>query len=152
MASGTFVLFSKNKNHLNTSDISGATVKFALVTSAYSPDTSVTGNSVWADVSANEISAGNGYLAGGVAPGSVTSTAITGGYKLTTANPSWSASGGNIPAFRYVVAYVSGTLWGMTNPLIGYFVGDSTPADVPATTSGNSLTINTPAAGWFDAT
>jgi len=40
----------------------------------------------------------------------------------------------------------------MTNPLIGYFLGDTTPADVPATTVGNPLTINCPANGWFDIT
>jgi len=50
------------------------------------------------------------------------------------------------------VLYVSGSLWSMTNPLIGYFLGDTTPADVPATTVGNSLTINCPANGWFDIT
>lgn len=48
--------------------------------------------------------------------------------------------------------YVSGTLWGMTNPLVGYFVGDSTPADIPLTTSGNSITVTVPAGGWFDIT
>lgn len=150
MASGTFTLFSKNKDDIRINDIVGATVKIALVSSAWTPDSSVTGNSVWADMSANEIAAGNGYTAGGAALASMVATAISGGYKFSSASPSWSASGGNIPAWRYAVIYVVGTLWGMTNPVIGYFVGDSTPADIPATTSGNSLTINTPAGGWFD--
>lgn len=150
MASGTFTLFSKNKDDLRINDLVGATVKIALVSSAWTPDSSVTGNSVWADMSANEIAAGNGYTAGGAALASMVATAISGGYKFSSASPSWSASGGNIPAWRYAVIYVVGTLWGMTNPVIGYFVGDSTPADIPATTSGNSLTINTPAGGWFD--
>ncbi len=150
MASGTFTLFSKNKDDLRINDLVGATVKIALVTSAWTPDTSVTGNSLWAEISANEIAAGNGYTAGGVSLSALVATAISGGYKFSSASPSWSASGGNIPAWRYAVIYVSGTLWGMTNPVIGYFVGDNTPADIPATTSGNSLTINTPAGGWFD--
>ena len=150
MASGTFTLFSKNKDDIRINDLVGATVKIALVSSAWTPDSSVTGNSVWADMSANEIAAGNGYTAGGAALASMVATAISGGYKFSSASPSWSASGGNIPAWRYAVIYVVGTLWGMTNPVIGYFVGDSTPADIPATTSGNSLTINTPADGWFD--
>jgi len=38
----------------------------------------------------------------------------------------------------------------MTNPLVGYFVGDSTPADIPATTVGNTLTLTCPSGGWFD--
>lgn len=48
--------------------------------------------------------------------------------------------------------YVSGTVDGYVNPLIGYFLGDSAPADVPATTDTNTLTITVPAGGWFDIT
>ena len=62
------------------------------------------------------------------------------------------ASGGSIPAWRYGVMYVSGSLWGKTSPVIGYFLGDSTPADVPATTDGNPLTIQVNANGWFGVT
>jgi hypothetical protein len=46
--------------------------------------------------------------------------------------------------------YLSGTVWGQVNPLIGYFLGDSTPADIPLTTAGNTITVNQNAAGWFD--
>ena len=46
--------------------------------------------------------------------------------------------------------YISGTVEGVTNPLLGYFLGDSAPADVPATTSTNTLTITCHASGWFD--
>lgn len=152
MAAGTVTLFSKNKDDIRINDIVAATVKLALITSAWTPDATVTGNSVFADASANEIAAGFGYSAGGVALASMVATAIAGGFKFSSANPSWSASGGSIPAHRYYLLYVVGTLWGMTNPLIGYFVGDSTPADIPATTSGNNLTVTVPAGGWFDAT
>lgn len=152
MAAGTFTLFSKNKNHINTSDIAAATVKMAIVTSAWTPDTTVTGNSLWADVSANEIANGNGYTTGGVSLTTVASTAITGGYKLTSDAASWTASGSGIPAHRYYVIYLSGTVWGLVNPLIGYFIGDSTPADIPLTTSGNSITATPAAGGWFDET
>lgn len=151
MASGNVTLFSKNKDDIRANDLTGATIKLALVSSSWTPDASTTGNSVWADVSANEVS-GNGWTAGGETLASVVATAISGGYKLASASPSKTASGGSIPAFRYGVFYVSGSLWSMTNPLIGYFLGDSTPADVPATTVGNSLTINCPANGWFDIT
>ena len=151
MESGNVTLFSKNKDDIRINDLVGATIKLALVSSSWTPDTSTTGNSVWADVSANEVS-GNGWTAGGETLASVVATAISGGYKLASASPSKTASGGNIPAFRYCVLRVSGTLWGMTDPLIGYFLGDSTPADVPATTTGNALTINCPANGWFDLT
>lgn len=152
MAAGNFTLFAKNKADLRINDLVGATIKFALVTSAAAIDASVTGNSLWADISANEIAAGNGYTAGGATVGSPAATAITGGYKFSTANPSWTASGGAIPANRYWVMYVSGTLWGKTNPLIGYFLGDATPADIPQTTAGNTLSAACPAGGWFDET
>ena len=150
-SSGDVTLFSKNKDDFRVNDIVGATIKAALVSSSWTPDTSTTGNSVWADVSANEVS-GNGWTAGGETLTSVVATAISGGHKVSSASPSKTATGGSIPAFRYVVLYVSGSLWSMTNPLIGYFLGDSTPADVPATTVGNPLMINCPADGWFDIT
>lgn len=149
---GTFTLYSKNKDIINTAELAGATVKACLVTSSYTPDATVTGHYLYSDVSANEIANGNGYTTGGATVGTLASTAISGGYKFSSASPSWTASGGNIPAFRYVVFYVSGTFNGKTNPLIGYFVGDSAPADVPATSDGNPLTLTTPANGWFTAT
>jgi hypothetical protein len=77
-------------------------------------------------------------------------TAITNGFMFDSADPSWTASGSGIPAHRYYVMYVVGTLWGKTNPLIGYFIGDNTPADIPLTASGNPLTVTVNASGWFD--
>ncbi len=152
MTASAFTLFSKNKNHINTADLAGATVKLALVSSAWTPDASVTGNYLWADVSANEIANGQGYTTGGATLASLVSTAISGGYKFSSAAPVWTASGTGIPAHRYYVMYLSGTVWGLVNPLIGYFLGDNTPADVPLTTAGNTLTVTPSASGWFDQT
>jgi hypothetical protein len=66
---------------------------------------------------ATEISAGNGYTAGGNAA-STTSSAQTGGvYKLILASPAtWTATGGSLGPFRYAVLYDS-----TTNNLIGYW-------------------------------
>jgi hypothetical protein len=64
----------------------------------------------------------------------------------------WTASGTGIPAWRYGVLYYLGTLNGKVNPLVGYFLGDSTPADVPLTTSTNTLTITPSASGILTAT
>ena len=52
-----------------------------------------------------EISAGNGYTAGGVAVTVTSSSQTSGTYKLIVENPVISASGGAIGPFRYVVLY-----------------------------------------------
>lgn len=147
MAANAFVIFSKNKDDLRINDLVGSSIKLALVSSSYTPSSGETGNSVWADVSAYEIASTGGYAAStltGVA------TAITNGVKFSSGNAVWTAAGGSISAFRYAVMYYNGTLWGMTNPLIGYILCDNTPADIPATTTGNTVTITCPSGGWFD--
>lgn len=151
MAAGAVTLYSINKDDLNINDLVGATVNLALVTSSYTPDVTVTGHNEWADVSANEITTAGGYTTGGQALTSKVATSITGGFKFSSASPTWTATGGSIDAWRYGVIYVVGSLWGLTNPVIGYFVGDSTPANIPATTVGNTLTVTVPSGGWFDA-
>lgn len=144
--------YAKNLNLLKTSDLSGVTIKMLLTTSTYVPDTTNTGNAVLADVT-NELANGNGYTTGGATGGSpAVATFSTTGYKFSTGNVSWTASGGSIPAWRNGVLYVSGSLWGLTSPLLAFFVGDSAPADVPATANGNTLQINCPANGWFTIT
>lgn len=143
--------YANNIDLLKLSDLTGATIKLLLTSSAYTPNTTETGHTVLADIT-NELANGNGYTTGGATLTSPTITAITGGFKFSTANASWTASGAGIPAWRYGVIYVSGAFWGITSPLLGYFTGDSAPADVPLTASGNTLQINCPANGWFTDT
>lgn len=120
-----------------------------LTASTYTPDTDNAGHSVLADIT-NELANGNGYTTGGVALSSPTIADFsTTGYKFSTGNASWTASGSGIPAWRYGVIYVVGSLWGLSSPLLGYFTGDSAPADIPLTAAGNSLQVNCPANGWF---
>ena len=151
-AAGPFELYRANLDDLRMQDLPGATIKIALVSSAYTADLTNTGHSVWADVSANEIANGNGYTTGGYTLLSDAVAAITNGFNYDAADPTWTASGGSIPAWRRAVVYVSGSLWGKTNPLICSCLGDATPADVPATTDGNPLTITINAAGIFGLT
>lgn len=76
-------------------------------------------NAVKADIT--EISAGNGYTAGGNSA-AITSAAQTGGVmKLVLANPAtWTASGGSIGPFRYAVLY-NDTPSSPAKPLIGWY-------------------------------
>lgn len=150
-APGTFTFYANNLDVEKLSDLVSANIRLALVSSAYTPNNSETGHTVWADVSANELANGNGYTTGGASlTGAV--AAITNGFKFSTGNASWTGSGAGIPAWRYAVMYYLGSLWGVTNPLIGYFVGDSLPQDVPLTAATNILQLNCPANGWFTKT
>ena len=154
MAAGAFTFPQLTKlNFFNATNLlNGTTTNFriALVSSAWTPVPST--NEVWADVSANEIANGNGYTTGGGTLTGVTLSQTAGTVKFTSSAFVWTASGGSIPAWRYGVVYYSGTLNSKVNPLVGYFLGDSTPADVPATTSGNTLTITPNASGILSAT
>lgn len=142
-------VYAENLSVMKLSDLSGATIKMLLTSSLYTPDTDNVGHAVLLDIT-NELANGNGYTTGGVALASPTIADFsTTGYKFSTGNASWTASGAGIPAFRYGVIYVVGALWGLTSPLLGYFTGDSAPADIPLTASGNSLQITCPANGWF---
>jgi hypothetical protein len=102
-----------NKKHdlLGTAGSTADTAKVALTNTA--PD--VAANLVLADIT--EISAGNGYSAGGA---SATNVGTSSGGTLTVAGTDivFTASGGNIGPFRYAVLYNSTTAGG---PLIGYW-------------------------------
>ena len=127
-----------------------ALYRLALVSSAWTP--APTTDEVWATLSANEIAGGTGYTTGGIALTSVVLNQTAGVVKFTSAAAVWTASGGGIAAWRYGVIYYLGTLNAKVNPLVGYFLGDSTPADIPLTTSPNTLTVTMNASGILSAT
>jgi hypothetical protein len=79
----------------------------------------VAGNSVKADLT--EISAGNGYTAGGATVGTITGAQTSGTFKCTGgSDPSWTASSGTIGPFRYAVLY-NDTPTSPADPLIGWW-------------------------------
>jgi len=154
MAAGAFIFPDKAKLNM----FEGATAlmktgsanyRLALVTSSWTPAPST--DEVWADVSANEIAAANGYSAGGGALASVVLNQTAGTVKFTSAAFVWTASGGSIAAWRRGVVYYLGTLNSKVNPIVGYFLGDATPADIAATTTGNTLTVTPNASGIMTA-
>ena len=157
MAAGPFVF--SNASKLNF--LEGATgllkngstnYRLALVKSTWTPAPST--DELWATVSGNEIATAGqtAYAAGGATLTSVALTQTSGTVKFTSAAQVWTADGTGIPAWRYGVIYYLGTLNGKVNPLVGYFLGDSTPADVPLTTAGNTLTVTPNASGILSAT
>ena len=103
-----FVADVSNKTHNLGSD----TLKILLTNTA-----PVATNAVKADLT--EISAGNGYTAGGNAAALTSSTQASGLYKLILANPAtWTAAGGSIGPFRYAALYNSTAAGGN---LVGYW-------------------------------
>ena len=105
---------------LSTSNIGAASTTYAGVT--------------------NEHANANGYTTGGIAVTLTLSgtTSVAVGF---SANPVWTAAGGSIVARFGVVYEVAGNV-------LGYFLLDSTPANVTAV-SGETLTVAPHASGFF---
>ena len=80
--------------------------------------TPVATNSVKADLT--EISAGNGYTAGGTQATVASSAQSSGTYKLTLDDVVFTAAGGSIGPFRYAVLY-NDTPTSPADPLIGWY-------------------------------
>jgi hypothetical protein len=155
MAAGAFIFPQKAKLNF----LEGATgllkngsanYRLALFTSALVPDDA--NDEVLADISADEIANGNGYTTGGIALANVTLNQAAGVVTFDCDPAVWSAGPGSIPAWRYGYVYYLGTLNSKVNPLVGHFLGDSAPADIPATTVGNDLTVTPNVNGILSAT
>lgn len=93
----------------------------------------VAANAVKADLT--EISAGNGYTAGGTAATISSSAQSSGTYKLTLADVVFTASGGAIDDFRYAVLYNDTA---SNDELIGYWDYGSTVTVL----SGETFTVD----------
>lgn len=107
-----FQAFSENLAE-KVHSLSADTLKVMLTNTA-----PVNTNSVRADLT--EISAGNGYTAGGTQATVSASAQTSGTYKLTLADVVFTASGGSIGPFRYAVLY-NDTPTSPADPLIGWW-------------------------------
>lgn len=92
-------------------------------------------NSVKANLT--EISAGNGYTAGGTTTAQSSSEQSSGTYKLVIADVVFTASGGAMADFRYAVLY-NDTPTSPADPLIGFWDYGSTVS----LASGETFTVD----------
>jgi|SRR5262245_12778275 len=83
-----------------------------------------------------EISAGNGYAAGG-APTTIATSTSSGTAKVTASDVTFTASGGNFGPFQYVVLY-NDTPTSPADPLIGWYDYGA----ALTVTNGNSFTVD----------
>ena len=154
MAAGIFVFPDQSKlQFFSTAGLLAATstnFRLALATNAWVPNNATDTN--FANVGAAELPTGGGYTAGGGTLTGVVLSQTAGTVKFTSSTFVWTASGGGIPAWRRGVVYYLGVLNAVTNPLLGYFLGDGTNIDVPATTAPNTLTFTPNASGILTAT
>jgi hypothetical protein len=111
-------------------NLNADTLKVALTNTA-----PAAGNAIFSDIT--EITAQNGYAAGGSAASFSTGAQSSGTYKLVLNDVTFTASGGSFGPFRYVVLYNS-TPTSPLKPLIGYY-DYGTGLTV---TSGNSFTVD----------
>lgn len=145
-APAALVFYNEFKKYIGdgTFDLDGNTIKAMLLTSSYTP--SVANDDIKGDIDANEVANGNGYTTGGVTI-AATWTRSSGTVTFDAADAAWTGSSSGFVA-RYLVLYASGSLNGHTDPLIGYVILDSAPADV-SFAAGNTVTVAWNAAGIF---
>lgn len=139
----TFTFFDEFKKYIGdgTIDLDTHTFKIALTNSAPTTGT----NTVLADIT--QITAANGYSSGGNTLATVTwaeTGAGTGIWQYTSADNVFTASGGSIGPFRYVVLY-DDTPTSPADPLVGLLDYGSNVT----VTNGNTFTVDVGANGWF---
>ena len=138
----TFTFFHEFKGNLGEKliDMNGDTFKVALTNSAPVAAT----DDELADIT--QISGTNGYTTGGVTlanPSWAETGAGTGVWRFTSDDFSWTASGGDIATFRYLVLYSDTST---NDKLVGYLdYGGAVNI-----TNGNTFTGDVGASGYFE--
>lgn len=141
----TFILFDEFIRYLGDGTIDLDSHTFKAVLSNTAPNAQ--NNTVLANIT--QIANGNGYTTGGATLTSVTwaeTGSGTGIWRWTAADFSWTASGGAIATFRYIVVY-DDTPTSPADPLVGYW-DYGAALDI---TSSNSFTVDIQTNGIFQA-
>lgn len=127
-APSALIFFESFREYLvdGTFDLNADTFMCQLQTSTFVPLVSTM--TVLADLT-NEVANGNGYTTGGNLLASISLSRVAGVVTWNAADTSWTASIASWTA-RYGVIYKLGTANSRVNPLVGYFLLDSAPADI----------------------
>lgn len=104
-------------------DLDTSTLKLALITSAYAFDAT---DVEWSEISANEVTTGNGYTTGGETLANPTLVQTAGVCTFDADDVTWATL---TKTFRAGVIYASGTFDTVIDPVLFYILFDSTPAD-----------------------
>lgn len=120
-------------------DFSSDTFKIILMQSGFTFNKDT--HHGYADVSASELSTGNGYTAGGATLAGVTVTEddTDNRTEITWNNATWTASGGSIGPSPGAIIYDDTVTTPTADPILGYidFGGDQTQADGGTATISN---------------
>ena len=145
-APGSLVFFNSFKEYVadGTFDLNTDTFVATLHTSTFSPNVSTM--TVAADIT-NEVANGNGYTTGGNTLAGVTYAQAAGTAKFDANDTAWTGASSGFVA-RYLVIRKNGTANARVNPLVGYMLLDSAPADV-SFAAGNTVTVQWNASGIF---
>lgn len=116
MATDTFNFFNNFSDYLGEKviDFNNDTLKFMLTNTA-----PVVTNSLYGDISGNEIANGGGYTTGGETLTTVVWSETSGAAKLESADVVWTGTAGGMATFRYAVLY-DDTPVSPAKPLIGW--------------------------------
>ena len=146
MPAGTFTVYGAAIEGIakGNIDLDGSTFVAVLVGAGYTPANDT--HSTWADVSANELSTGNGYTAGGVALSSVTVNRSGATVTFDAADISWTSS--TLTAKYVVVVRRAGASLASGDLLLGYAELETGGAGTVSTTNG-TLAVNWNASGLF---
>lgn len=112
------------------------TFKLVLCGSGYTPD--FNNHTILADLT-SEVAAQGGYTTGGWAVGVFTITRSGATTTVDLADLVKTATGASILAWRHAVVYANVTRNTVVNPLLFEVLGDTTPADIPATAINTNL-------------
>ena len=147
MAAGSFTVYSNaalgmSKGSFN---LASDTLVMTLLTSSYTPAPNT--DATWTTISANEVSTGSGYTAGGVVLSGVSDTLSSATVTFTCTAPTWASFSA---VFRYavIVRRAGGALAG-TDLLLSYC---DCSGGGSITGGGGTLTITPNASGIFTIT